>query len=336
MHIPTASPAHCLNFTFFRHHVSLTNNTRPIPHPEQSHKNPYLYWPMSTAVRKISPSVSLIDETADTKQGPQHSLHLLAGPGSFSLALINDATNKFVGLESYNLQNVFSTESLVQTLEQIIDAHRFLKVNYSSVFFAFDNYKSTLIPEALFDPGNTESYLRFNHILNAGDLILTDQLRNIESRNVFVFPSLLKDMLLKYYPKIQIRHHSSALIESLAMRYKNESKPKLVLHISLTHFEIILFEGKHLRFYNTFRHQTSEDFIYYLLFVCEQLKLNPETLELVLIGEIEKNSAIYAILYKYIRNIRFGERPEAFAYCQPLNTLPKHFYTNLFSQQLFR
>jgi hypothetical protein len=290
---------------------------------------------MSTLTRKLSPSISLIDETADIRKGADHHLLLMAGPGSFSFALINPSQNKFVALESYNLQNVFTSEILAQTMEQILKEHAFLKVNYSAVSFAYDNHRSTLIPEALFDADNIHSYIGFNHVVEKDDLILSDTLKSMDVRNVYVFPQPLKSTLQTYYPQVRLHHHSSALLESLAMLYKNESKPKLVIHISLTHFEIILFEGRHLRFYNTFRHQTSEDFIYYLLFVCEQLKLNPETLELVLIGEVEKNSTLYSILVKYVRNVRFGERPEAFTYCHPLSTIPKHFYCNLFSQQLF-
>jgi hypothetical protein len=291
---------------------------------------------MNATARKISPSLTLIDETAEIKRGQDHILHLLAGPGSFSFALLNQAQNKYVALEAYNLQNVFSSEVLAQTLGGIIESHAFLKGNFASVRFAYDSFRSTLVPEALFDAANIRSYIEFNHPPENEDLVLSDTLKNLDIRNIFLMPGALKKMLEGYYPKIQISHHSSALLESLVVQFKNESKPKLVLHISLTHFEIILIEGKHLRFYNTFRHQTTEDFIYYLLFVCEQLKLNPETLELVLIGEVEKSSAIYSILQKYVRNIRFGERPDSFQYSQPLNTIPKHFYTNLFSQQLFR
>jgi hypothetical protein len=291
---------------------------------------------MNATARKISPSLTLIDETAEIKRSSEHILNLLAGPGSFSFALLNKAQNKYVALEAYNLQNVFTADVLAQTLGNIIESHSFLKENYDSVRFAYDSHRSTLIPEALFDAENIRTYIEFNHPPEKDDLVMSDKLKNIDTRNIFLFPEVLKTMLAGYYPKIQISHHTSALLESLVVQFKNESKPKLVLHISLTHFEIILVEGKHLRFYNTFRHQTTEDFIYYLLFVCEQLKLNPETLELVLIGEVERSSAIYSILHKYVRNIRFGERPDTYLYSQPLNTIPKHFYCNLFSQQLFR
>ncbi|MEA3399321.1 MAG: DUF3822 family protein, partial [Patescibacteria group bacterium] len=40
---------------------------------------------------------------------------------------------------------------------------------------------------------------------------------------------------------------------------------------------------------------------YFLLFVLEQLKLNPEEIELIFIGAIEKSSNLYEIIFKYIR-----------------------------------
>ncbi|HEV7232515.1 MAG TPA: DUF3822 family protein [Bacteroidia bacterium] len=291
---------------------------------------------MNAVARKLSPSLSLIDETADLKKAPDLVLHLLAGSGSLSLGVFQEPQHKFVALESYNLQNVFNTDTLTQTLRQIIESNTLLQGKYGKVCFAYDSHRSTLVPEALFEPGNAESYISFNHVPEKGELVLSDVLKNIDSRNIYLLPEKLKQLIEGFYPGAGFHHHSSALLESLSMRFRNETKPKLVLHVSLTHFEILFFEGRHLKFYNTFRHQTTEDFIYYLLFVCEQLKLNPENIDLILSGEVEKNSAIYAILYKYVRNIRFGERPDAFAYCHPMSNIPKHFYSNLFSQQLFQ
>ena len=97
---------------------------------------------------------------------------------------------------------------------------------------------------------------------------------------------------------------------------------------------MIVLEEKKLIFANIFSYQTSEDFLYFTLFVCEQLKLNPENLDLLLLGEVEKNSAIYSILTKYVRNIKFGKRPEMFDYSYVFDGIASHFYFNLFSQAL--
>ena len=50
---------------------------------------------------------------------------------------------------------------------------------------------------------------------------------------------------------------------------------------------------------------TPEDFIYYILFCLEQLKMNPDTVNLYISGSIEKEEDTYKILYHYIRNITF-------------------------------
>ncbi|MFI5149198.1 MAG: DUF3822 family protein [Bacteroidia bacterium] len=289
---------------------------------------------MTTATRKLTPSVSLLDETADLKNTSGFTLHLIAGPGVCSFAVYHKAQNKFVALESYHLQQALNAESLSKALSSLFRDHPVLSLPFESVCMAYDSARSTLVPEALYDPAQVSSYIGFNHPAEAGDEVMTDVLTQLETRNIYYLPSAVKKAVQERFPKAKFRHPATALLESLVLKYKNESKPKLVVHISLSHFEIILFEGKNLKFYNTFRHQTSEDFMYYLLFVCEQLKLNPETLELILIGEVEKNSAIYSMLYKYVRTIRFGERPDAFTYCHPMNTLPGHFYSTLFSQQL--
>jgi hypothetical protein len=46
-----------------------------------------------------------------------------------------------------------------------------------------------------------------------------------------------------------------------------------------------------------------EDLIYYILFITEQLNLNPETFKLILLGTIHKNDEYHNIVYKYVRNV---------------------------------
>ena len=60
-----------------------------------------------------------------------------------------------------------------------------------------------------------------------------------------------------------------------------------------------------LQLFNTFEYQTADDFLYYLLFTAEQLHLNPETLKLLLLGDISENDGLYQKAYQYIRNVDF-------------------------------
>ncbi|MDQ3046168.1 MAG: DUF3822 family protein, partial [Bacteroidota bacterium] len=127
---------------------------------------------------------------------------------------------------------------------------------------------------------------------------------------------------------------STPLIESLLRQNKNQQAKKLIIHVQPSHFEILVIEGKKLLFYNTFNHHTSEDLLYYLLFVCEQLQINPEKISLTVLGELEKNTGLYLLLQKYIRNISLGERSDTADFSYQLQTLPKHSYFTLFNDTL--
>jgi hypothetical protein len=61
----------------------------------------------------------------------------------------------------------------------------------------------------------------------------------------------------------------------------------------------------------------------------EELQLNPESIEMTLLGEIDKSSSIYEVLYKYIRNIDFIERNDFYSYSYAMDELPAHFFYNL-------
>ena len=82
-------------------------------------------------------------------------------------------------------------------------------------------------------------------------------------------------------------------------------------------------------YYNAFKYKTKEDFIYYLIFVLDQLKLNPEEIELVLSGLIDKNSKLFEMVYKYVRNITFPPLDASYNYSYIFNDIPSHQYSNL-------
>ena len=75
------------------------------------------------------------------------------------------------------------------------------------------------------------------------------------------------------------------------------------MNISQSLFDIVVLKDSKILFYNNFEYQTKEDFIYYVLFVSEQLGLNTEEFECVLMGAIKKDDDLYSIVYKYIRHV---------------------------------
>lgn len=77
----------------------------------------------------------------------------------------------------------------------------------------------------------------------------------------------------------------------------------MFVHVNETHFEIVVLQNQKLEFYNSFDYKTPEDLIYYILFTAEQLSLNPENFKLEFLGNIDEESPLFEITFKYVRNV---------------------------------
>jgi hypothetical protein len=283
---------------------------------------------------KIVPVSILIDEAFDEKRASAYHLICQIGVDGIKLAVKETQRNKFIALTDYKLQEVYDFDTLIELIDVVAKENKLLQHKYKAVSCLIVNNLSTIIPTPLFEDSKKEMYLKFNTALAGNEYIAVDNIKNLDAKNVFALPQDLKNKLSSLFSNSTYHHFSSVLIESILAQNKNQTTKKLFVHVQPSHFEAILVEGKKLLFYNSFNYQTNEDFIYYLLFVFEQLQLNPEMIEAVLLGEVEKNSEMVTIAQKYIRNVKFGERSESADYSYQLQTLPKHFYFTLFNDHL--
>jgi hypothetical protein len=129
------------------------------------------------------------------------------------------------------------------------------------------------------------------------------------------------------------KHFSTILIEQVLNAEKNAEKPKMYVNVDNENFDIVVVENGSLKFYNSFEYKTKEDFIYYILFTSEQLKLNPETLELIFTGNIDSKDELYVIAYKYVRFVFFSKRLDNYKFsdqAQPENNHSQFVILNSF------
>jgi len=284
---------------------------------------------------KTTTGIILADDLFDKEAGIYYHLSLELAQEGLLFTLLDIKRNKYIFLKTHHFQHVYNVEMACNELANIVNEEKLLQQVFRTVSLSIVTPKFTLVPSALFDQNKRENYLNFNSQWNESEEeISSNYLKNLQIYNVFALPNVVKNTTLKLFPNAKIYHQGVPLLESVVARYKNQENEKVIVHVQASHLEIIVLEGKKLIFFNTFNYKTSEDFIYYILFTCEQLKLNPEELHLTLIGEIKQDASLYVILNKYIRNIHFGLRPDNFEYSEAFEEIPKHFYFNLFSQYL--
>lgn len=265
-------------------------------------------------------TVNLIDESFDLKKSTQYHLSILSDENSFAFAVLDTNSNKHLVLQS-GIKHPFSGIEILQH-------------SFKSVTCAVAHNKFSLIPNALFDESNKESLLGFNHRVESEDKVLSNTLHNLDARNLFTISKDFESETRKHFSNVHFIHSSTAFIEGLLVQNKNNTTKKVFANFFPEHMEIVILEGRKLLFTNAFKYKTPEDIAYYLLFVYEQLHLNPESIELVLSGDIEKSSSQHALLYNYIRHVKFASLPENFKYSYKFDEIQPHYFFSLFSEYL--
>lgn len=180
---------------------------------------------------------------------------------------------------------------------------RDLTKSYDEVVVIHENNLATFVPSALFDENYLGSYLQYNTKVFETDFFAFDELSTFEMANVYIPYVNINNYLLDQFESFEYKHVNSILVPKLLETTKNVEEKQVFVHVGNDHFEIIVAQNQKLLLFNSFEFATKEDFIYYILFTAEQLKLNPETFKLQLLGSISEESDLFKIAFKYIRNV---------------------------------
>lgn len=231
-----------------------------------------------------------------------------------SFCILQKNTNTIIYLKHFNFHKKLNPIAALEQLKHYFNTEDSLRNFYGAVYVIHVNELAALVPKPLFKKECLADYLKFNSKILKSDFITFDDIKLNECVNVYVPYVNINNFIYEKFGEFTFKHFSTILIEHLLTIEKNNSHPKIYAHISLNHFELIITKNGKLLLYNSFEYNGQEDFIYYLLFTIEQLQLNPETIELVFLGNITINDALCNIAYKYIRNIKFGSRNDNYKY----------------------
>jgi hypothetical protein len=112
----------------------------------------------------------------------------------------------------------------------------------------------------------------------------------------------INNFLLDQFESFDYKNSNSILVRKCMEFSKNKEEKQVFVHIQKENFEIIVVKNQELLLFNSFQYATPEDFIYFLIFTCEQLQLNPETISVQLMGNCTEGDKLFKMAYKYIRN----------------------------------
>jgi len=249
----------------------------------------------------------------------QYHLAIEIGFKHLSYCIINTHTNSLQYLNRVIINNNFINK---------INQDNILKLNFGSISVSFANIPFTLVPSELFQKNKEKQILELHS--NTYDIIKSDELINIKTHLIYTIPNFMNDIIFTFFPNAKQSAQQSILIKRF--NEFNNHNDIAYLHISDKKFNLTTFKNSKLILSNEFDFDTKEDLLYYTLFTFEQLNLNPETVSVKIYGDIIKGDETHQLLYEYIRNVKFGCRPNSMNFPSEFNQIQQHKFYGLFSQ----
>ncbi|HKR03426.1 MAG TPA: DUF3822 family protein [Bacteroidia bacterium] len=290
---------------------------------------------MELTSSKVRVKQSLVDESYNPDAANHYRLFIQLGNDFLSAALLDDTRKKFICLEDFHFPFSETPGVLAEKCELARQQSKILlPEGFRSVNCCVNFPKSILVPEPLYDKTSEKQELDFNFGESMDEIVLSDNLELVHAKNLFSIPPVIQKMLHYWFGDISICHQSTAFINSVLISNKNRQDKTVTVNVRSADFDLAVAESGRLFFYNRFHYKTSEDFLYFILFVFEQLQLNPETVEMKFAGEADSFSALYKDACRYIKNVSCCEQLSPYKYSYKLEALQPGAYYTLFSQHL--
>ncbi len=275
-------------------------------------------------------SLDFIEDSFIKKNANLYDLSALIGAGRFSF-LVLDKNKNVIVLRSYSFEE---KENIKSYFRKTYLQDEILKLNFASVKVAVNNSKHTLVPSNLFDENEKAAYLENMAELLPTDKVNSDDLNFIGAKNVYAINKEIEKLILEAFNNIKIYHGSSALIQGVHLLANTQEGFHMYINVLNKKLNILLFERKNLMFNNSFAFQSVNDFVYYVMLVLDQFKVNPEKAPVYLCGQIMRESEVFKLLYRYIKNVDFLEAPDQLKFRSKYEALNAYKFFDLFSLRL--
>lgn len=239
----------------------------------------------------------------ENSKSEYNKLSIQVSLNGLSFCVLDTLSNTVIASERVVFKNELTPYAVQKEIKQLFDKNSIQQAKFSEVVVIHRNNLFSLVPKALFNKEELANYLKFNAKILANDHLEYDEVNNLDLVNIYVPFVNINNYIYDLFGSFEFMHHGTVLIQSLINSHGSNSEPVCYIHIMEGHMDITVIRGKKLVLYNNFSFTAKEDFIYYLLFTMEQLKLDSETTKFKFFGAIEEGDDLYRLAHKYIMDI---------------------------------
>jgi hypothetical protein len=229
-----------------------------------------------------------------------------------------EANGAIIFYGDYALQGVADTDELAEQLANIMAKDTFLSKSYAAVKVCWHT-DFEIIPVVFFDEAEMAAQTAYTPVMDG------------EANFIFELPEAPAGLIKNKYGAVVHTHSGAALIEQLR-KEGLATADKLFINIHADNIEIACFgpDGR-LRIYNRYDYRAYQDYIYFVLLVADEMKINREEARAMLMGEVSRESQLYDITYRYFMHTAFIVQPEAISFSRAFEEYPRHLNYPLYN-----
>jgi hypothetical protein len=259
------------------------------------------------------------------------TLRVLVSDAELHAAVFDPLGNCFPRIERFSLQAGYSGLKNWQLAARIIQYAALFRQPFEQVEWIWNLQPYTMVPDTFYADENKSDYARFIAASPNNLVIQAQPVCRGSIQVVYGFPKEWKAVLEECALKPQLETHYTHWLLFYAELHLRQNNGVMV-HFHDAFIDIVVYRNKALQLLNTFRYQTADECLYFILLACEQYRFDRATEALHLCGEIDSGSALFQNITKYFADVRFLNRTSEPATGEPLGEAPnmaQHYHMNL-------
>jgi len=216
-------------------------------------------------------------------------------------------------------------------LVAIFKKENIFKQQFHQVNVAIDTPHFTFVPNEVYQPDFQKVYLSNATPLSTNDMIFSDDVEELNVKNVHAIDSRLYDVLDTHLAYFNMYHNATPFLRRTKRLINGDD---VLVNVLPDKLQIVVYKNNQFQLYNTFHYNSAEAFLYYVLLMYQQFELDNMNTTLTLMGGIMPNSVIYRLLATYIRQIKFAKRTKYYQFNPKYSTVPQQFHFDLYTMSV--
>jgi len=275
--------------------------------------------------------ICFIDKTFDNTQTQLYHLSIQISLDGFYFSVLDIQRGKYIVLNGHHFF-LRRPRLLLKHVREVIDSEDIFQNEFKSIEILYVTPKFTLVPQVFYGRGSLDKYLWFNNSEEKGFVVEKNLFARAQCWCIYDIPQNLSEYLSAKFPKSTLRHNLFPLVEGVLKRNRAYADREQVhLNFFRDSFEIVVINGSKLILCNVFNYKTDRDVLYHVLFCFDQLKLPPESTEIIMHGQLPQVSPIYHLFKKYVLLTSFARLDTTYQYSYTFSQIPEHYYSSLLS-----